>query len=51
MAELRGNLYPFKIYIGEKWGKHDGGRFVNNFQGQEEEHSFNHVEREISQKC
>lgn len=40
--------YPFKIYIGEKWGKHDGGRFINNFQGQEEEHSFNHVEREIS---
>lgn len=24
--------YPFKIYIGEKWGKHDGGRFINNFQ-------------------
>ena len=50
MAELRGNLNPLKIYIGEKWGKHDGGGFVNNFQGQEEEHSFNHVEREISQK-
>lgn len=38
-------LKPLKIYIGEKWGKHDGGGFVNNFQGQEEEHSFNHVEK------
>ena len=38
-----------KVYVRERWDECDGGRTVDNFQCQTEEHGFNPAEKEISQ--